>query len=46
MVIFSDQYAAFGAYIDSLLFAGIYIVLRSLPLRILPRLEAGYGFRG
>jgi oligosaccharide repeat unit polymerase len=46
MVIFSDEYAAFGAYIDSLLFAAIYIVLRSLPLRILPRLESGYGIRG
>jgi oligosaccharide repeat unit polymerase len=46
MVIFSDEYASFGAYIDSLLFAGIYIVLRSLPLRFLPRLASGYGIRG
>jgi hypothetical protein len=46
MVIFSDEYAAFGAYIDMLLFAAIYIVLRSLPLRILPRLESGYHIRG
>jgi oligosaccharide repeat unit polymerase len=46
MVIFSDQYAAFGAYIDSLLFAAIYILLRSVPMRILPRLESGYGIRG
>jgi oligosaccharide repeat unit polymerase len=46
MVIFSDEYAAFGAYIDSLLFAAIYIVLRSLPMRILPQLESGYGIRG
>jgi len=43
MAIFSDEYAAFGAYIDALLFAAIYIVLRSLPMRILPRLEDGYG---
>jgi oligosaccharide repeat unit polymerase len=42
--IFSDEYAAFGAYIDSLLFASIYIVLRSLPLRIMPKLRKGYGF--
>ena len=43
MSIFSDEYAAFGAYIDSLSFAAIYIILRSLPLRVLPRLESGYG---
>jgi oligosaccharide repeat unit polymerase len=41
--IFSDEYAAFGAYIDSLAFAAIYILLRSLPVRILPRLQSGYG---
>ena len=46
MVIFSDEYASFGAYIDSLAFAVIYIVLRSLPLRILPKLASGYGIRG
>jgi oligosaccharide repeat unit polymerase len=45
MVIFSDEYSAFGAYIDSLLFAIIYVVLRSLPMRILPRLASGYGVR-
>ena len=43
MVIFSDEYASFGAYIDMVLFAAIYIVLRSLKLRILPQLESGYG---
>ena len=36
MLIFSDEYASFGAYIDSLPFAVIYIVLRSLPIRLLP----------
>ena len=46
MSIFSDEYAAFGAYIDSLSFAAIYIILRSLPLRILPKLASGYGIRG
>jgi oligosaccharide repeat unit polymerase len=46
MVIFSDEYAAFGAYIDMLLFAAIYIILRSIPMRVLPRLEAGYGVNG
>jgi oligosaccharide repeat unit polymerase len=46
MVIFSDEYASFGAYIDSLSFAVIYIVLRSLPMRILPKLASGYGIRG
>jgi oligosaccharide repeat unit polymerase len=43
MSIFSDEYAAFGSYIDELAFAAIYIVLRSIPLRVLPRLESGYG---
>ena len=43
MAIFSDEYAAFGSYIDELAFAAIYIFLRSLPLRVLPRLEEGYG---
>jgi hypothetical protein len=42
MSIFSDEYAAFGSYIDSLSFAAIYIVLRSIPMRVLPRLESGY----
>jgi oligosaccharide repeat unit polymerase len=46
MVIFSDEYSAFGAYIDSLLFAALYLFLRSLPLRILPKLASGYGIRG
>jgi oligosaccharide repeat unit polymerase len=41
--IFSDEYAAFGSYIDELLFAAIYIVLRSIPMRVLPRVESGYG---
>jgi oligosaccharide repeat unit polymerase len=40
---FSDEFSSFGAYIDSLAFAAIYIVLRSLPLRILPRLDLRYG---
>jgi oligosaccharide repeat unit polymerase len=44
--VFSDEYASFGAYIDSLAFAAIYIVLRSLPLRILPRLDLRYGTPG
>jgi oligosaccharide repeat unit polymerase len=43
MSIFSDEYAAFGSYINQLSFAAIYIVLRSIPLRVLPRLESGYG---
>ena len=42
---FSDEYASFGAYIDMLGFAAIYIVLRSLSLRFMPRLEEGYGTR-
>jgi oligosaccharide repeat unit polymerase len=45
MVIFSDEYASFGAYIDMTMFAAIYMVLRSLPMRLLPKLESGYGFR-
>jgi oligosaccharide repeat unit polymerase len=40
---FSDEYSAFGSYIDAFLFAAIYIILRSIPLRILPRLSSGYG---
>jgi oligosaccharide repeat unit polymerase len=40
---FSDEFASFGAYIDMALFGAIYVVLRSLPLRILPRLQQGYG---
>jgi oligosaccharide repeat unit polymerase len=40
---FSDEFASFGAYIDMALFGGIYIMLRSLPLRVLPRLQEGYG---
>jgi oligosaccharide repeat unit polymerase len=40
---FSDEFSSFGAYIDSLAFAAIYVVLRSLPLRILPRLDLRYG---
>lgn len=43
MAPFSDEYAAFGSYIDALLFAAIYIFLRSIPIRVLPRLESGYG---
>jgi oligosaccharide repeat unit polymerase len=46
MVIFSDEYASFGAYIDMLMFAAIYILLRSIPMRFLPRLESGYGVDG
>ncbi len=45
VAIFSDEYAAFGAYIDALLFAIIYLLFRSLPLRMLPRVESGYGVR-
>jgi oligosaccharide repeat unit polymerase len=40
---FSDEYSAFGSYIDALLFAAIYIVARSLRLRVLPELPSGYG---
>lgn len=40
---FSDEYSAFGSYIDAFLFAAIYIILRSIPLRVLPRLSSGYG---
>ncbi len=43
MAPFSDEYASFGSYIDALLFAAIYIILRSLPIRVLPRLASGYG---
>jgi oligosaccharide repeat unit polymerase len=43
MAPFSDEYSAFGSYIDALLFAGIYIILRSIPLRVLPQLSSGYG---
>jgi oligosaccharide repeat unit polymerase len=44
--VFSDEYASFGSYIDSLAFAAIYILLRSLPLRVLPRLDLRYGTSG
>jgi oligosaccharide repeat unit polymerase len=40
---FSNEYSAFGSYIDAFLFAAIYIILRSIPLRVLPRLSSGYG---
>ena len=43
---FSDEFSSFGAYIDSLAFAVIYIVLRSLPVRFLPRLDWKYGAPG
>ena len=43
MAPFSDEYASFGSFIDALLFAGIYIILRSIPLRVLPQLASGYG---
>jgi O-antigen ligase len=43
---FSDEFSSFGAYIDSLAFAGIYIVLRSLPVRVLPRLDLRYSTTG
>ncbi len=43
---FSDEFSSFGAYIDSLAFAAIYIVLRSLPVRFLPRLDWKYGAAG
>jgi oligosaccharide repeat unit polymerase len=40
---FSDEYASYGAYIDMIAYGAIYIFLRSLPMRIFPRLEHGYG---
>jgi oligosaccharide repeat unit polymerase len=40
---FSDEYSAFGSYIDALLLASIYIVARSLRLRALPEVRSGYG---
>jgi oligosaccharide repeat unit polymerase len=43
---FSDEFSSFGAYIDSLAFAAIYIVLRSLPVRFLPRLDLRFGTPG
>jgi oligosaccharide repeat unit polymerase len=43
MAPFSDEYSAFGSYIDALLFATLYILMRSLSLRVLPRLSSGYG---
>jgi hypothetical protein len=43
MAPFSDEYAAFGSYIDAFLFAAVYIILRSIRMRFLPRLETGYG---
>jgi oligosaccharide repeat unit polymerase len=42
---FSDEYASYGAYIDIVLFGSIYIVLRSLSIRILPRMKEGYGLQ-
>jgi oligosaccharide repeat unit polymerase len=39
---FSDEFASYGAYIDMAAYGAIYIVLRSLPLRVLPQLEKGY----
>jgi oligosaccharide repeat unit polymerase len=41
--VFDDSYSAFGSYIDAFLLAAIYITLRSIPVRILPRLASGYG---
>ncbi|MGC2403437.1 MAG: O-antigen polymerase [Acidobacteriaceae bacterium] len=43
---FSDEFASYGAYIDMVAFGAIYIYLRSLPLRVLPRLPRGYGAGG
>jgi oligosaccharide repeat unit polymerase len=43
MAIFSDQYSSLGNYTDALLFGAIYILLQSLPIRILPSLSRGYG---
>jgi oligosaccharide repeat unit polymerase len=43
MAAFVDLYSSFGSDIDALLFAGIYIVLRSVPFRVFPRLDSGYG---
>ena len=40
---FNDEYASFGSYIDMLAYGAIYIVLRSLAIRVLPRLNEGYG---
>lgn len=39
---FDDEYASFGSYIDMLAFGAIYIVLRSLAIRVLPRPNEGY----
>jgi oligosaccharide repeat unit polymerase len=41
--VFDDSYSAFGSYIDAFLLAVIYITLRSIPARVLPRLASGYG---
>jgi oligosaccharide repeat unit polymerase len=43
MTVFDDQYSAFGSYIDALLLAAIYILVGSIPMRVLPRLASGYG---
>jgi oligosaccharide repeat unit polymerase len=41
--VFDDSYSAFGSYIDAFLLAVMYITLRSIPVRVLPRLTSGYG---
>jgi oligosaccharide repeat unit polymerase len=43
MSIFTDEYTAFGSYIDAFLFGSLYFYFRSLSLRVLPRLRSGYG---
>jgi oligosaccharide repeat unit polymerase len=41
MVIFDDNYSALGSYIDAILFGMIYIFLRSIPMRVMPRTSHG-----
>jgi oligosaccharide repeat unit polymerase len=43
MSIFSEEYTAFGSYINAFLLASLYIYFRSLPWRVLPKLSSGYG---
>jgi len=43
MAIFTDQYSSLGNYTNALLFAAIYIILQSLPVRMLPSVSGGYG---
>jgi len=43
MAIFSDQYSSLGNYTNAICFCGIFIILQSLPIRILPSVSGGYG---